>query len=191
MEYQGTTVQLCGLFPFVAGSGAPTIGVPIGRHMLWGEVVCLDPLEWLREGLITNPGVFVLGQPGVGKSTVVKRLITGMTGFGTSALILGDTKPDYTRLVEHLGGQVIRVGRGLDRLNPLDSGPLGSALARMGSADARQLRLEIRGGACRCCWRCAPWYAGRRSTTPRRSSSGARSTYSPNASTTTPRCPTC
>ncbi|MET7879827.1 hypothetical protein ABZS52_23210 [Micromonospora profundi] len=145
MEYQGTTVQLCGLFPFVAGSGAPTIGVPIGRHMLWGEVVCLDPLEWLRAGLITNPGVFVLGQPGVGKSTVVKRLITGMTGFGTSALILGDTKPDYTRLVEHLGGQVIRVGRGLDRLNPLDSGPLGSALARMGSADARQLRLEIRG----------------------------------------------
>src|SRR6185503_1181654 len=126
MEYQGTTVQMCGLFPFVAGSGAPTFGVPIGRHVLWGEVVCLDPLEWLRQGLVTNPGCFVLGQPGVGKSTVVKRLITGMTAFGTSALILGDTKPDYTRLVEHLGGQVIRVGRGLDRLNPLDSGPLGA-----------------------------------------------------------------
>src|SRR3954462_15728688 len=55
MEYQGTTVQLCGLFPFVAGSGAPTLGVPIGRHMLWGEVVCLDPLEWLRPGLIPTP----------------------------------------------------------------------------------------------------------------------------------------
>jgi hypothetical protein len=145
MEYQGTTVQMCGMFPFVAGSGAPTIGVPIGRHVLWGEVVCLDPLEWLRQGLVTNPGVFVLGQPGVGKSTVVKRLITGMTAFGTSALILGDTKPDYSMLVERLGGQVIRVGRGLDRLNPLDSGPLGSALARMGTAEARQLRLEIRG----------------------------------------------
>lgn len=145
MEYQGTTVQLCGLYPFTAGSGAPTLGVPIGRHMLWGEVVCLDPLEWLREGLVTNPGVFVLGQPGVGKSTIVKRLITGMTACGTSALILGDTKPDYTKLVEYLGGQVIRIGRGLDRINPLDSGPLGSAIKRMGAAEARQLQLEIRG----------------------------------------------
>jgi hypothetical protein len=65
--------------------------------MLWGEVVCLDPLEWLREGLITNPGVFVLGQPGVGKSTIVKRLITGMAACGTHALILGDTNPTTRR----------------------------------------------------------------------------------------------
>jgi len=36
MEYQGTTVQLCGLYPYVAGSGSPMLGVPIGRHMLWG-----------------------------------------------------------------------------------------------------------------------------------------------------------
>src|SRR5512138_667599 len=74
IEYQGTTAQLCGLFPFVAGSGAPSIGVPIGRHMLWGEVVCLDPIEWVRHGLTTNPGMFILGQPGVGKSTIAKRL---------------------------------------------------------------------------------------------------------------------
>ncbi len=145
MEYQGTTVQLCGLYPFVAGSGAPMLGVPVGRHMLWGEVVCLDPLEWLRAGLVTNPGMFLLGQPGVGKSSLAKRLITGMTGFGTCPLVLGDTKPDYTRLVEHLGGQVIRVGRGLDRINPLDAGPLGSALARMHGPEAARLRLEIRG----------------------------------------------
>jgi len=113
--------------------------------MLWGEVVCLDPLEWLREGLITNPGVFVLGQPGVGKSTIVKRLITGMTACGTNVLVLGDTKPDYTQLIEYLGGQVIHIGRGLDRINPLDTGPLGSALARMSGNDAEQVRLEVRG----------------------------------------------
>jgi hypothetical protein len=145
MEYQGTTVQLCGLFPYVAGSGSPMLGVPIGRHMLWGEVLCLDPLEWLRHGLITNPGMFMLGQPGVGKSSLAKRLITGLTGYGTHTLILGDTKPDYTLLIEHLGGQVIRIGRGLDRINPLDAGPLGTALARMGGAEAARLRLEVRG----------------------------------------------
>ena len=145
MEYQGTTTQLCGLFPFVAGSGSPAVGVPIGRHMLWGEVVCLDPLVWLRAGLVTNPGVFVVGQPGVGKSTIAKRLATGMAATGTRLLVLGDTKPDYTALVSYLGGQVIRVGRGLDRINPLDAGPLGSVLGHLSGPDAAQLRLEIRG----------------------------------------------
>ena len=145
MEYQGTTTQLCGLYPFVAGSGAPTLGIPLGRHMLWGEVVCLDPLDWVHAGLTTNPGIFVLGQPGVGKSTVVKRLIAGMAATGTHILILGDTKPDYTLLVQYLGGQVVRVGRGLDRINPLDAGPLGAALIQMSGTDAAQLRLEIRG----------------------------------------------
>jgi hypothetical protein len=145
MQYQGTTTQLCGLYPYQAGSGSPTLGVPIGRHMLWGEVVCLDALEWQRAGLVTNPGIFVLGQPGVGKSAIVKRLMMGAAAYGTQVLILGDTKPDYTRLVEYLGGQVIRIGRGLDRINPLDVGPLGAALARMTGTDAQQLRLEIRG----------------------------------------------
>jgi hypothetical protein len=114
-------LKTCGLFPFVAGSGTPTAGTPIGRHQLWGEVVCLDPLAWLRAGLVTNPGVFVLGQPGTGKSALVKRLVTGAAAFGTQVLVLGDTKPDYTPLVRHLGGQVIRIGRGLDRINPLDA----------------------------------------------------------------------
>ena len=111
LEDQATTTQLCGLFPFVAGSGTPVAGTPVGRHQLWGEVVCLDPLAWLRAGLVTNPGVFVLGQPGTGKSALVKRLVTGAVTFGTRPLILGDTKPDYTRLIRHLGGQVIRIDR--------------------------------------------------------------------------------
>ncbi|MGH8420754.1 MAG: hypothetical protein ACRER3_00170 [Pseudomonas fluorescens] len=144
-EYQATTVQGCGLFPFMAGSGSPIAGVPIGRHQLYGEVVCLDPLEWVRVGLITNPGVFVLGQPGVGKSAITKRLVTGMSAFGTRALILGDLKPEYSPLVRHLGGQVIRVGRGLDRINPLDAGPLGRALDRMSGPAADRLRLEVHG----------------------------------------------
>ncbi|MFI7632279.1 hypothetical protein [Microbispora rosea] len=136
---------MCGLFPFVAGSGSPAIGTPIGRHQLFGEVVCLDPLAWLRAGLVTNPGVFVLGQPGTGKSTLVKRLIVGAIASGSTALILGDTKPDYTMLVEHVGGQVIRVGRGLDRINPLDAGPLGAAVRTQRGAEAERTRWELRG----------------------------------------------
>ena len=154
LEYQATTTQLCGLFPFVAGSGTPTAGTPVGRHQLWGEVVCLDPLAWLRAGLVTNPGMFVLGQPGTGKSALVKRLVTGAVASGTRVLILGDTKPDYTPLVRYLGGQVIRIGRGLDRINPLDAGPLGAALRSMTGPDAEQLRRRSAPGGWRCCW---PW----------------------------------
>jgi hypothetical protein len=143
-EYQGTTTQVCGLYPYVAGSGTPAAGTPVGRHQLWGEVVCLDPLAWLRAGLVTNPGEFVLGQPGVGKSTLIKRQITGAVATGTRVLVLGDTKPDYTMLTEHLGGQVIRIGRGIDRINPLDAGPLGAALRRMSGPDAQALSWEVR-----------------------------------------------
>ncbi len=144
-EYQGTTFQLAGLFPFMAGSGSPTLGVPVGRHMLWGSAVALDPFAWLEAGLVTNPGAMLLGQPGAGKSALAKRLILGLTGFGVHTLILGDTKPDYTRLVEYVGGQVVRVGRGMDRINPLDSGPMRQVLPRLGGVQADQLRLEIRG----------------------------------------------
>jgi len=143
-EYQATTTQACGLYPYLAGSGTPAAGTPVGRHQLSGEVVCLDPLAWLRAGLVVNPGEFILGQPGSGKSTLAKRQITGAVATGTRAIILGDTKPDYTLLTAHLGGQVIRIGRGLDRINPLDAGPLGQALARMSGAQARALRWEVR-----------------------------------------------
>ncbi len=143
-EYQATTAQVCGLYPYVAGSGTPVAGTPVGRHQLSGEVVCMDPLAWLRSGLVTNPGVFILGQPGTGKSTLVKRLLTGAVSTGVTGLVLGDTKPDYALLVEHLGGQVIRIGRGMDRINPLDAGPLGTALARMSGDVAASLRWEVR-----------------------------------------------
>jgi hypothetical protein len=143
-EYQGTTTQLCGLYPFTAGSGSPAVGTPVGRHMLWGEVVCLDPIAWFRNGLVTNTGMFFLGEPGIGKSTLTMRLATGAVATGTTVLILGDTKPDYAKLTRHLGGQVIRIGRGLERINPLDAGPLGTALARMSGHDADTLRWEVR-----------------------------------------------
>ena len=113
--------------------------------MMWGEVVCCDPFAWMDAGLTTNRGVFFLGQPGTGKSSGGKRICRGLMAFGAVPLFLGDAKPDYTQLVRSAGGQVIRIGRGLDRINPLDAGPLGAALARMSGPAADRLRLEIRG----------------------------------------------
>jgi len=90
-EFQATTVQCCGLNPFVTGAGAPLAGTPVGRDQLHGSVVCLDPLAWLRAGLVTNPGLFLLGEPGVGKALDVRTPIPTPAGWTTmEALQPGD-----------------------------------------------------------------------------------------------------
>ncbi len=143
-EYRGTTIQVCGLWPFGTGSTSPTIGVPIGRHLYTGATVCFDPVSWYtRTGLINNPSVYIESEPGMGKSTAVRRLVLGLSARGVTPLILGDLKPDYAALVGALGGQVLRVGPGLDRINPLDAGPW---LAVMNAADpktAAQIRANV------------------------------------------------
>jgi hypothetical protein len=142
--YQGTTTQVCGLFPFAASSGATPPGVPIGQHLFTAEAIGFDPAAWLHAGLVTNTGTWVQGQPGVGKSTIVKRLMTGLVAFGFHAVVPGDVKGEYSELVTHLGGRVWRIGRGLHCLNPLDAGPLRHALTHTSSAEGHRLAETIR-----------------------------------------------
>jgi hypothetical protein len=142
--YAGTSSQLCGLFPFAVGSGTSVHGVPIGRHLLTAEPVGLDPAEWLRRGLVSNTGVWVQGQPGIGKSAIIKRMLTGLVAFGGVAVVPGDVKGEYTPLVEALGGSVWRVGRGLNSLNPLDAGPLRASLAASVGGARERLAESVR-----------------------------------------------
>lgn len=145
-EWRGTSVQVCGLWPFSAGSGTPMIGVPLGRHLMTGATVCCDPISWFqRASLITNPSLFVLGKPGLGKSSLVRHMVLGLAGYGVNSMILGDLKPDYVDLIEALGGQVIELGRGRGTLNPLDSGQATEA-ARVLTGRARtQLLADAHG----------------------------------------------
>lgn len=142
--YQGTTTQVCGLYPFASGSGAAPRGVPIGRHLYTAEPVGLDPGEWVTTGLISNTGVWVQGQPGIGKSTIVKRLATGLSAFGYYLAIPGDVKGEYSALVDSLGGRVWRIGRGLHSLNPLDGGPLRDALRAAQGVERERLAETLR-----------------------------------------------
>ena len=112
-EYRGTTVQVCGLWPFSSGTSSPMIGVPLGRHEETQATVCCDPISWFqRARLISNPSAFILGKPGLGKSTLVRRMFLGLSGQGVHPLVLGDLKGEHVDAVEALGGQVIRLGRG-------------------------------------------------------------------------------
>ncbi|MFJ8628536.1 ATP/GTP-binding protein [Kitasatospora sp. NPDC093550] len=145
-EWRGTTVQVCGLWPFVAGSGTPMVGVPIGRNTITGASLCCDPISWFtRANLILNPSEFVLGRPGLGKSTIVRRQALGLAAFGTHPMVFGDLKPDYVDLIEALGGQVISLGRGRGYLNALDPGAAQAAAQRLTGDRRRAVLADIHG----------------------------------------------
>ena len=76
--FTASTLTAASMFPFVVGSGAPRDGVCVGRHLVWGERVHVDPFAWLAAGLTTNTGMFQLGQPGTGKSAFAKRQLLGL-----------------------------------------------------------------------------------------------------------------
>ena len=86
---------------------------PLGLQLFTDATVCADPISWFQDaGLISNPSVFVLGLPGLGKSALVRRMAAGGAGLGALPLILGDLKPYYVDMICALGGQVITLGRG-------------------------------------------------------------------------------
>lgn len=140
-EFRATTLQVCGLWPFAAGTGSPMVGVPVGRSTITGAVVCCDPISWFeRAHLISNPSMFVLSLPGMGKSTIVRRIVMGLAAYGTLPMVLGDLKAEYVDLIRALGGQVAQLGRGRGHLNPLDrSYALAAADQLVGKARAEVL----------------------------------------------------
>lgn len=142
-EYRGTTVQVCGLWPYVVGAGTPMVGVPLGLNLINGATVCGDPISWFQHNLIGNPSVFVLGLPGLGKSTIIRRMAAGGAAFGSIPLVLGDLKPDYVDLILAMGGQVITLGRGRGHLNVLDPGEAieAAALLRKHGKEEEALRV--------------------------------------------------
>lgn len=131
-EFRGTTAQVAGLWPWSVGAGAPLIGTPLGTHLHTGEPVCFDSMNWFtRGGFLTAPSLFVLGLNGFGKSSLVRRLVLGAIAQRIKPLILADVKPDYRDTIEGVGGQVIDLGYGHGKLNPLDPGVMGQAIARL------------------------------------------------------------
>lgn len=140
-EYMASSVQACGLWPFVTGSSRPAIGVPLGPDMISQSTVCCDPIAWFRAGLISNPSLMLFGLPGLGKSSVAGRMIIGCADRGIPSLILGDLKPDYIQLIRALGGTVISVGPGLHQINMLDLGALSAAASKIGGTVGQELLM--------------------------------------------------
>ncbi len=144
VEYRATTAQVAGLWPWAVGAPAPLVGTPIGPHLRTGLPVCFSPMNWFGEGYITAPGLIVLGLNGFGKSSLVRRMVTGGMAQGITPLILADVKPDYRQLIEDVGGQVIDLGYGAGTINPLDPGVLGQAVVRLEQAGKTEAAAKLR-----------------------------------------------
>ena len=144
-EFEAPSNQVCGLWPFSAGSSLPPDGAILGRHQLQMAQVCADPVTWFRNGRILNPSAFVLGRPGLGKSTLIRRIITFLAAKGVVPMILSDLKPDYVKLIKALGGLVITLGRGGTNINPLDPGPAVKGLPHMEPERAERVRAQLEG----------------------------------------------
>lgn len=124
---RGTSRHVCGLWPMVAGGNVPMVGAPLGRVLGGAGMLCADHISWFERGLISAPSAIVLGLNGLGKSSLVRRIILAHANMGIHTMVLGDIKPDYRDLIEALGGQVVTIGHGRAGINPLDAGNLEEA----------------------------------------------------------------
>ena len=136
--FRGTSVQVCGFWPFAGGSSRPAVGVPVGQDIQTGSTVCCDPFSWFRAGFISSPSMAIFGMPGLGKSSFAARQMIGLADQGAITMVC-DLKGEYSPLCRALGGQVLDYGRGY-RVNLLDLGAMGDAAKRIGGPRGQALR---------------------------------------------------
>lgn len=124
VTHRGPSDALAGLNPWVVGGGVTNCGVPLGRiQSKFGKVGVLhcDHFSWFeRVRLISSPSMYIAGLNGLGKSSLARRLMIGLRGYGVPSLVLADLKGEHGATITALGGRVIELGRGLGRLNNLD-----------------------------------------------------------------------
>src|SRR6516165_2235690 len=117
-HHRGTTAHVASIYPFSVQETAGYRGVYVGLDVLAGGAeFCWDPFEAYAAGTITNPNCWILGEPGNGKSALVKCLLWRMAGtYGTGPagrwFAIADPKGEYAGLAERLGLAVIRLSPG-------------------------------------------------------------------------------
>lgn len=142
-EWQNVTNIAAAWGPNYVDAPAPAVGMPLGESTLTGKEVGFDAFSWYQQGLLGgNPSVFTLSLPGLGKSTMIRKILMGHAAQAQIPIIAGDIKAEYVSIVQRLGGQVITLGHGKGRLNPLDAGALGAIVPRLQDAGADKELIE-------------------------------------------------
>ena len=141
--WYAASVQLCGIYPFAAGTTRPAVGTPLGRDMAVGSAVAGDMKTWYDAGLVSSPSMMLFGLNGNGKSSVAQRLMYGMAARGIAPAVFDPLKGEHVAAVNALGGTTVSIGpKSRDRINPLDLGALGDAAAQLGGKVGEDLRAQ-------------------------------------------------
>lgn len=124
-RHRSTTANVCAIYPAAVQAPLPTVGPLLGVDLSAGEAALhWDPFEVYNAGLVTNPNVFVMGEPGFAKSSLIKCWAVWQTYLYGSRrwLTFTDPKGEYRALADLLGMTVVRVAPGgAVRVNPLES----------------------------------------------------------------------
>lgn len=104
-------------FPFTSAGINDRAGFILGRDKR-GGIVLID--IWKRGGDRTNSNWTILGKPGMGKSTAVKKVLLNQYAQGYKIIII-DPEREYKTCCERIGGSWIDCGGGFQgsRINPL------------------------------------------------------------------------
>lgn len=134
---------MCSLYPFSVQDPLGDRGVYLGANLTAGGASFVwDPFEAYDAGLVTNPNVWVMGEPGNAKSSLVKSYLYRQAAvYGPARwTAVCDPKGEYLPLAEALGFDVVRLAPGGPaRINPLD----GDAAADTERADQAGRRAEM------------------------------------------------
>lgn len=132
-QWYSSSTQLCGIYPFSAGTSRPNTGTPLGRDMNVNTAVCGDMKTWYDAGLISSPSMMLFGLNGNGKSTIALRFMYAMAARGIIPAAFDPIKNEYGEAIKAMGGNHFSFGPGKpDHINGLDLGSLGDAAAEIG-----------------------------------------------------------
>ncbi|WP_051323858.1 hypothetical protein [Candidatus Solirubrobacter pratensis] len=142
--HRATTANAQAIYPFFAENGLGEGGVFIGTDV-HGSAFTYDPFVLYERRLVSNPNLFIAGEVGAGKSSLVKSYLYRQALFGRVPWI-ADPKGEYTVLAHALGVAPIKLVPGGDvRLNPVarEAGPAGQlSLLRALAAGLLRRRLD-------------------------------------------------
>jgi len=122
--HRATTAHVASLYPWAGAQMLGNRGPYLGTDALSGRSAFhFDIFEAYAAGRITNTNMMILGQPGMGKSALMKTWLRRTKAvYGSDRVVaIVDVKGEYTDLAEHLGLRHVRLTPGgTTRINPLD-----------------------------------------------------------------------
>lgn len=122
--HRATTAHLASVHPWSSAIRPSLVDAPLVGVDVLGAATPYrwDPFSAYSAGLVANPNVWVLGEPGHGKSCLVKSLLWRCHATATTPpwIAIIDPKGEYGPLAEALGLTTVRLAPGgAHRLNPI------------------------------------------------------------------------